>query len=269
MIVVMLNRQLLKFLVLVVISVGGVLGGCQSMSPSELVSAQASFRQSDYARALDQAVKLSHSADPAVRMEASYLAGLAARQQGKPQLAAQYLQAVTKNTDCQMAADIAAELGLIYRQQQRYNLAVRQLLVAAKNLEGQHRANAYYYAAEAQKKLGRWAEARTSLSLARASSNDLSFRQRIDEQLDVTGWTIQVGAFEQQSNAQSKAKSVATQGQGANLGPARIVPSIDVNGRKLYLVQIGQFSTFVTAKTARNRLKASQGSIIVPLARGL
>ncbi len=255
-------------LVLSVLAAGVVLGmlGCEAPAAARMQVVRAAYQDGDYARAYNEAVRLTHTTDPALRTEASYIAGLAAHRRGSHRVATQYLQAATRSADRQLAGDALAELGLIHAEQQRYALSARTLLAAAERLDGQDRANAYFYAGAAQQKLGRWDRARTSLSLARSHSTDPLFRQQVDEQLSVTGYTLQIGAFANQSNAQRATDSLAARARTVKLGVPRIVPSTDRQGQRLYLVQIGRFSTFAAALIARQRLGSNE-PIIVPLAK--
>ena len=248
------------------VTIGLGMVSCQSPPGGQLETARSAFQNDDYATAYSQSVLLTRTTDSALRTEAAYMAGVSAHKQGNRRVAGQYLQQAIESHDRQLVGDAQAELGLIYAEQQQYDRAARMMLAAAEHLDGQDRANAYYYAGLAQQKLGRWAQARTSLSLARSNSTQAMFRQQVNMQLSVTGYTLQVGAFAQQPNAQRAAEQLAARTRNAKLGLPRIVLSTDLHGQHWNLVQIGHFSSFATASISRSRLGTTQ-AIIVPLTR--
>ena len=92
------------------------------------------------------------------------------------------------------------------------------------------------------------------------------FRHQVNTQLNITGYTLQIGAFAKQSNARHTAEQIAARTRDAKLGLPRIVLSTDPKGQHWHLVQIGRFSSFATASIARQRLGTTK-SIIVPLTR--
>ncbi len=120
------------------------------------------------------------------------------------------------------------------------------------------RANAYYYGGIAQQKMGRWPQARNNLSLAISNSRDPDFRAKAIAQLKVTGYTLQTGAYEIEDHARSVANTMANRVASMHMGRPRIVPSHDPgSNRRLYLVQVGEFSSWPTALAARDELGLS------------
>ncbi len=243
-------------------------GGCAGTQPTRgqrLDSANAAYAAGDYATAYRHATQLIIASRGVDRDEANYLAGLCAQRMGNLAAAESHLQAVTSSTDRKLGADAYASLGLIHSSQGRYDLAARDLMRAAPYLQGQDQANAYFYAAIAQQKMGQWAQARTNLMLARAAG-DAAFKQQVDEQLAVTGYTIQVGAFQDAGNARKLADSIAARAASLRIGQARLVSSTDSRGVPVTLVHVGNFATFDAAQRARTALGDAR-SIIVPLSR--
>jgi cell division protein FtsN len=91
-------------------------------------------------------------------------------------------------------------------------------------------------------------------------------RQKIDRQQRVTGYTIQLGAFSQPSNARQAARTWRGRASQRGLGEPRLLRSQN-EGQTLTLVQLGRFNTVRAANQARDRLGASE-AIVVPLAGG-
>src|SRR5690606_2938087 len=112
--------------------------------------------------------------------------------------------------------------------------------------------------------LGRFAQARTSLSLARAASSDPAFQAQVNLELNTTGYTLQLGAFRESDNARNLAEDIAERTISLQLGAPRVIEAEDPTGGHLQLVQVGQFSTFASARAARDKLDR-RDIIIVPL----
>jgi tetratricopeptide (TPR) repeat protein len=242
--------------------------GCATSQPINMERSQAAYASGDYATAYREAAIVADDvrAPAAQRQESAYLAGVSAYNLDKFHDAQRYFEQAARSSDADLAGDASAMLGLVHARLGRHALAARTLLEAAPKMQGQDRANAYFYAGVAQQRLGMFPESRTSLSLARSASSDPAFRQRASEQMGVTGYTLQVGAFSQEANARRTAETMAEQARDKQLGVPRVVPATGPDGKSLYLVQIGQFYSWPTAMAARNRI-ASTAAIIVPLDR--
>ncbi|MCX5659135.1 MAG: SPOR domain-containing protein [Planctomycetota bacterium] len=244
------------------------MGGCAKSHPIDLRPIQAAYTNGDYRGAYDQGHAISESPiQPlSARQKAAYFAGLSAYRLNNLDRAQQELTLASQSPDKQISADAKATLGLVFDAQGRYGLASDSLMDAAQTMTGQDKANAYFYAARAQQKMGRWPVARTSLSMALSNSRDPAFRARVQEQMRITGFTIQTGAFEVEDNARTAAEQLANKVASMRLGRPRVVASVDPGSqRRLYLVQVGQFTSWPTALQARDRI-ATTKSIIVPLA---
>lgn len=243
------------------------LGGCEVFEPApppRLDIARTAYQSGQFAQAYEISRAVARRNDAPDRYDAAYLAGLSAQRLGDMSNAVRYLRLATGSEDRGLRGQALATLGLAYARQSKHAAAADALLKAAKLVTGQDRAQAYFHAGIAEQKLGRWAQARTSLTLARGASNDPTFQRLVTEQLDVTGYTLQTGAFENAGNARKHAENLAKVSVGLNLGSPRVVPATDPQGRRLNLVQVGQFATFANAASARRSLGRSD-AVIVPL----
>jgi len=246
---------------------GIMLPGCNmDRGPTPTEMAQAHYQRGDYAKAQTTAARAAATAGGAQRDLAHYMAGMSAYRLNNPDTAVRYLRVAATSRDASMAADARSTLGLIYSSQGRYADAAETLLRSANLHTGEDKAQAYFYAGIAQQKLGRWPQARTSLLLARRSTRDPGLIRQVDQQLAVTGYTIQVGAFANLANANKAANRYALKATSAKVGVVLVKPTTQNHGRTVNLVQVGRFATFSAAQAARNRL-GDPGAVIVPLQR--
>lgn len=255
----------MRRLALVVVLACLSLAACaKPLKPGALGEASSQYAAGQYQPAYATASRLARQDNFPARAEAAYVAGLSARQLGNLNAAEDYLLQATGAGDARLRGDAFASLGLVYAQRERYDAAAQAMLRAAENLQGAEQANAYYHAGVSQQKLGRFAQARTSLTLARRGTTDAGFVEEIDRRLSQTGYTLQIGAYREESNARQAAEQLAARAIELRYGAPRIVPSQDPRGGSLQIVQIGQFSTFASAKSARGQLGAND-AMIVPL----
>ena len=246
---------------------GLTLAGCQyDNGPSATEMAQAAFTQGDYAKALSAASRAASHTGGRDGDLANYLAGISAYKLGNLSTAERYLRVATGSHDESMAADAYSTLGLIYSRDGRYAEAANAFLHGANLQSGEDRAQAYFYGGIAQQKLGRWPQARTSLLLARKTTRDAGLSSQIDQQLAVTGYTIQLGAFANRTNADKLAGKYALRAAQAKLGGVFVTPGSGSSGRTMHLVQVGRFATFSAASAGRSRLGVSD-AVVVPLQR--
>lgn len=233
-----MNQTMWKLLLLVVVGVGQA--GCQPVARS--------------------------TAEPENREMSHYLAGIAAYEKDQLDAAERHLRIAAQSPDASLSADAYSTLGLIYSRSGRYSQAADAFLRGADQQSGEDRAQAYFYAGTAQQKLGRWPQARTSLVLARRSTNDPALVSRIDQQLAVTGYTLQVGAFANPGNAQKLADRYSQRAATLKLGSVYVTPATDARGRAIQLVQVGRYATFGAAMAARAQL-GDKDAVVVPLKR--
>ncbi len=244
-----------------------IVWGCGAQDISRLHALRTAYRRGDYDQAYQQAQSLIHAGSlaPKYKAEAAYIAGFSAYRLKAWGNAQESLLLATHGPDTALTGDALTMLGLIYLQQGQDRLAVQMLLDATHHLaHPSDRARAYFYAAKTQQRLGQWAQARVSLSLARSNTQDPNLKGRIAHQLGVTGFTLQVGAFTDQANARRAAAKLSTQATGHTLGPPRVLPAIDAHGKQLFLVQVGSFSDNASADRAHRTL-GQPAAIVVPL----
>jgi tetratricopeptide (TPR) repeat protein len=251
---------------LVILSLSMMLAGCESRSyPQVLADASAAFNAGDYDSAYRDSIRVVRNSEGDMRYEAAFIAGSSAYKKGDLRSAALYLRRAALSKDPTLAADASATLGMVFAELGRYHDSAVALLDASQHLAGEDRARAFFYAAIAQQKLGRWPQARTNLILARGATSDEAFREQVNDQLHVTGYTLQTGAFSSAGNAEQAVGALQSRAADASVGQPR-VSTETANGRTIYHVQIGEFTSFDSARQARTRLGESQ-AIIVPLMR--
>lgn len=238
--------------------------GCQAPGP-QLERAGEAYGAGDYARAYELARAVADRSGMWGE-QAAYLAGRAAERLDRPAQARRHLERAAASRDTDLAGDALASLGLLHHREGRFRDAARALEQAAEHLDGEQRARALFHAGISHQKLDRWHHARTNLVLARAATEDAELRQRIDQQMAVSGYTIQLGAFAEPANARRAAEQAVSRATELELGSPRLVSTTDGAGRELTLVQVGRFSSFDAAQRARRELGATQ-SIIVPITR--
>ena len=240
--------------------------GCAQDGQFHMEDVHTAYQSGRYVRALHRAEKIMMSGKREKKDEAAYMAGMIAYQMNDQDSALRYLQRAVRSSSPALSGDALVMVGLIYSDLNHYEKSARAYLDATRLLVAtKDRANAYFFAAKAQQHLGRWAEARTSLSLAKSSSSDLEFRRRVSQEMSVTGFTLQTGAFSEQSNAYHAAEEVLAKAIQLRLGRPRLVPAVDHSDRSLYLVQVGQFSSHASAQAARDKM-GKPSVMIVPLA---
>ncbi|MEX0653501.1 MAG: SPOR domain-containing protein [Phycisphaeraceae bacterium] len=243
--------------------------GCQTTGPvgdeGSMTDYGTLYEQRQYRQAYEAASAVAQRRGAGDRDAAAYVAGLSAMRLGRTGEAERHLRQAALSRDERLQADALANLGLLQYRLGRYDAAARDLSRAAEMLGGEDKAQAHYYAGVARQRLGRWPQARTSLLLARHATRDEGLRQRINDQLAVTGYTVQVGAFAERDNARRAAEAIAGRAGELRFGGPRLVSARAAEGESLTLVHVGTFSSFQAAHDARVRLRATR-AIIVPLA---
>jgi len=256
--------RLLQLTLLMGLLAGGVPGCAGDGGGDSLVEARAAVDRGDYASAQRQAAAAARQSG-GTNGRALYLAGLAARQRGRLDEAGRFLTRAIERSEGQLAGDARAELGMVYSQQGRYARAARVLEQGSRDLVGSDRARALFFAGIARQKLGQWRQARRLLRFARSAARDATMRERIDRQLEVSGYTIQVGAFQERANAREAVGTWRSRADRAGLTGPRLARSQGERGEVLTLVQLGRFDTVAEASRAKSRLEADE-AIVVPLA---
>lgn len=212
------------------------------------------YESGDYQTAYDLARPVAWDRYREDRFEAAYIAGLSAQSLGDLADAEKMLKKALRSADRSLAADASDALGLVHSQQGRYREAYGRLFWAAERLQGERKARATFYAGIAQQKLGQWSQARTTLILAKSRSTDAALKRQIDDQIQVTGWTLQLGAFANRDLARSQAESVAAKSSGMSLGLPRLVSGNTATGEAVTFVHVGQFTSYQSATQYRDAL---------------
>lgn len=247
--------------------VTALLCGCAATNNSrDIAQISNAYHQGQYARAYQMAVPVARSYDSSSRAIASYYAGLSAEKLNKLNEASSYLLRATRSNDQGLSADAAAALGLVYSKLGDYKAATNAFYLAATKMTGEAQAKALLYEAIAQQKLGQFSKARANLVIARSLSRSASLKRKINSQMAITGYTIQVGAFSDKSRAKKAAQKWAKKIKSMNLGLPRMVSSTNSSGKHMILVQIGRFSTYASARISRQQLNNNR-TIIAPLAK--
>lgn len=240
--------------------------GCESAPKGDMTEAQLAFRDQDYQTALSESSAAAKRLSGPASDEAAYLAGLSAQRLGRYNEAAVYLQRAARSSDRKLSGDAYGALGLLHTDRGDFAAAAKALLSAADRLDGHNKANAYFYAALAQQRLGQWSQARSNLIQARSAGPDADLLTRINQQMRVTGFTVQTGAYSTRDNAERAAARLATRVKGLSLGSPVVVEARTASGQRLYLVQVGQFVTHTRAVLARSSVQMDS-AIVVPLTR--
>jgi tetratricopeptide (TPR) repeat protein len=239
--------------------------GCAA-NEQGLKQSQNAYDKGDYAAAYIHSKTIADdSAQPtAQRQQAAYFAGLSALKLNKVNDAAEYFGQAAESTEPSLSADASAQLGGVYAFQGNFNLAASEFLKASEKMTGEDKARALFYAGVAQQKMGRLPQAATNLRLAQSTTTDPTFKKTIGEQMLVTGFTIQTGAFSDEATAKKEAAIVGAKGTPLK-HTTRVVPATDPkSGKKLYLVQVGNFISQPTAMQALESMKLNN-ALVVPL----
>lgn len=191
------------------------------------------------------------------RERAAYLAGLSAFRIGDMNEAELRLNGVLQSSDRILHASAQALLGQIKLDRNRPAEAATHFEAASRGLIGEDARQARRYAAIAHYEAG-------NLEAAERWYEPPNAAEPIPSR---GGFTLQVGAFQDQRRAEQAAAETADVARGHGIGPVTVKPSIDSRGRRLYLVQFGQFPTRQAAAQARSRL-GRLDYIVAPISRG-
>lgn len=227
-------------------------GGCETTEEGAEAESLSLYNAGQYQQARNAAEREVRRSRGVQRDQARFVLGMSAYRLGRGSEAIEHLRQAAESGDRTISGRAHATLGLIYAGRSEHHRAIRHLEQATRKLDGDDEARAYYHLALSEQKLGRWASARTHLSLAVSSTSDPSLRRAARQQQDATGYTLQLGAFSEKSNADEHALQMRSRTSG--IGSPRVIPSTTSSGDRLYLVQVGRFSTFASAAQARRRL---------------
>lgn len=211
------------------------------------------YERGDYHRALRQAESDAQRGSGLRRDEANYLAGLSAYRLGRGDAAVNHLQRATRSRDDTLAAEAHATLGLIHAGRRNDTTARRHLEAALEDLRGPDRAQVHYQLGRIDQRAGRWASARSHLSIALSLTDDANLRRVIRQRMDAEGFTLQFGAYSDRPRAERRAGALRPVARRLRTGYPEVVPSITEAGQTLYLVQMGRFTTESGARRAADR----------------
>jgi hypothetical protein len=259
----------LSTIALLLFLAGALLGHGCAADTAGLKNSQTAFEAGNYPAAYKASKSIADdNAQPTLqRQQAAYFAGVSAMRMDNYPEAAQYLSQASESTDPGLSADAFAQLGGVYAAQNQFGLAADQYLKASQKMSGENKARALFYAGVAQQKMGRIPQGSTTLREAQGLSTDTAFKKRIDEQLLVTGFTIQAGAYGTESAAKKQAAIIADKATPLK-HITRVVNAKDPkSGSPIYLVQVGSFISQPTAMQALESMKLSD-ALVVPLSDG-
>ncbi len=240
-----------------------VVAGCGSPRPyATLADANRAYERGDYPQAYAFAAAISNDAPSLNRFEAAYIAGLSATQLGEEAKAVKHLKRAVGAYDKQIASDAGVMLGLAYARQGRDAEAVQTLITAAPRQGGEAQAKAYFHAADAQQRLGRWASARDYLLLAKSKTGDATLVEAIDQRLAVNGFTLEIGSYADRANAEAAAAKYDAVAREVGIQGTRMVEDPARVGR--VRVHVGEFTTFASAASYRDRLGLPE-AFVVPI----
>lgn len=228
-----------------------LLAGCQLAPSGDLTAARQAYDGGNYRDSYRAASRIVDYGGSAPDPEAAYLAGASAYRLRQLGDAERYLKLAIQGGSRQQVGVAMAMLGLVYTERGAFSEASRALVSAGERLQGMDRANAYYYAARAEHRLGRYATARTYLALARQATGDEAFRDRITQLLGATGYTLQLGPFERITTARAVAQELAARTEPLAIGLPVLAQLTNPDGSRGYFVQLGQFSSYTIAAGKR------------------
>lgn len=250
-------------------------GGCKSATasgsggapaPSALTAAYGAWQANDFAGAFarSKAVADNMGYPEQTRQEAAYLAGKAGRKIGRRAEAVTLLGQAAESSDKTLRGQALAERGMVQNELERFKDGATSLLAATDLLTGEERALAYFHAGICEQKLNDWTNARIHLINAMRYTADAGLKADIQAQINVTGYTLQVGSFINLDNARRVCAQWKAKTQAMRLADPRVIQSKNAAGMEVFLVQVGQFSTFASARQ-RQGLLGANGGVVVPL----
>ncbi len=209
-----------------------------------------------YSTAFREATESAASTTGKSREEAALIAGLAAHALNDDASAIDWLTPLQRSTDRSISGRAAAGLGLIAQERGDQERAAALLSEASLNLTGEDAAQAALHAGDAFDALGQKDAARRQYQLGYTQATTATLQATLTNRLNDQRWTIQLGAFANRRNAERAAHDFRAETAGVGLGSPRVVQSLE-GGRRLYVVQVGEFRSQTEADTARQRLGIS------------
>jgi len=242
-----------------VLTIAAGLWGCAGSGAGARASYVDDYQQGRYDRASHGAIRAVRDAGAPDRDVARLTAGLSAHALGRDDEATEWLRPLTTNADDQIAGKALATLGLIAFDAGEHRTAAKSLSRAAGKLTGDDSAHAAMIAGDAYVNLESFDAARLQYRLAQSSAHAPSLKREIASRLG-DGFTLQVGAFANRTNAERSKRHLAQNRSVAALGEPVVLQRTDNRGARLFLVQVGRFSTKRDAKAAQ--LRTGIGGIV-------
>lgn len=235
-------------------------------SAGALDPAYAAWKAGDFKGAYEKGKSVADSMHygTAVRQEAAFVAGKSARKVGLRYEAIGLLSQAAESSDKKLRAQALAERGMAQCELEKFKEGAASLLAAADLLEGDELALAYFNAGIAEQKLNYWSEARTHLTLAVKYASNEALKADARRQIAVTGYTLQVGSFLDANAALRVSGEWRTKTETLRLAPPRVIKAKNAAGQEVYLVQVGQFTTFDSARSRQGQLGAG-AAVVAPL----
>ncbi len=243
--------MLRPILLLTVAVFAATLSACSTANRADFL---ADYQAGRYAQAHRAAVDTASKHTGPRREQAALTAGLAAHALRDYAEADRWLSPLTSNSNAEISGRASAALGLIRAEQNQYQQAAALLSQAATRLNGDEAARAGLHAGEAFLHLGRPQQARVQFSIAHAAAQDPALGAELLAQLNRTGYAVQVGAFRTRHNADVAAQQIRAFVVGLGYDPPRVIPTAPRDGRNLFLVQVGRFTTRAAAEEAKRRI---------------
>ena len=233
--------------------------GCQTATDtrSGITQATKAYEAGQLTTARQTAEPLAKAAGPRSD-EAAWIVGLCDYREGKLASAQSRFRYVTTGADQPLAAQARVMLGQIELAEGEPSQCLASLARAWTDLPETHQRRAAELGVSAAEALGDaraedlWLS-RMPAASSRTTKEMVSLRER---------FTLQAGAFRNRNGAESAKSELNQQATMTRLGQANIRTRTDRRGDKLYLVQIGSFSTRSAADAARRGLNGTEFVVV-------
>lgn len=245
------------------------------------------FEDKRYSEAYEQAVQVATQQRGSTQQQAALIAGLSAQAMNRNADAVRWLAPLRTSSDRVIAGQAHAAMGLIAQERGGHDEASQALMIASQKLTGDEAARAALYAGDSYRTMGKANEAQGAYERAQSLvQTDSGLRMMIGDRLrggtptmvatrpsvpsvvgaprgtvDSAGsevLTVQVGAYVYESAAQNQVRRLASKYN------VRVVPILR-NGKRMWAVRVGLFSSRSTAEALRKELG---GTAIVTGATG-
>lgn len=237
-----------------------VLVGCADQS-AMLKDINDAYQSARFADARSKALELEGKSSGKTKEQAQYFAGISAYGMGQDEAAMSDLQPLVKSSDPAIAGSAAATCGIICYDRVQDAQAMAYLKIAEGKVTGEDKARVYYHMGLIDQRAGRWDDAKREMTQAISATKDMKYRKVIEQRMSARAFTLQFGAYSQQKLADLRAAAIRKLPGGAGV---RLMPSMTADGKSLYLVQAGNYTTYEQAAAAKRTMNVKD-SIIVPL----